>query len=295
MKNMIFSLLFLLVFMTSNAQSDFQGMAVYQSKTGTSDFKSRLEGNKQITPEMQKMIEERMKGMFEKTFILNFDKLASIYKEEEKLEAPGMQQMGSMRMMNSMMGGGGTHYKNVKTKSYTVDKEFMGKEFLIQDSLPKLVWKMETETRMIGGYNCMKATAVRQVSKSDFRNLRPKKNDEAKTTKADDKDKKTNFMDEVEMPKEIIVTAWYSPEIPVNQGPENYWGLPGLILEVNDGKTTILCSKIVLNAKEKTEIKAPTTGKVVSQKEYDETVVKKMEEMRAMNQNGNGVFKMGGN
>jgi GLPGLI family protein len=295
MKNMIFSLLFSLVFMTSNAQSDFQGMAVYQSKTGTSDFKSRLEGNKQITPEMQKMIEERMKGMFEKTFILNFDKSASIYKEEEKLEAPGMQQMGGMRMMNSMMGGGGTHYKNVKTKSYTVDKEFMGKEFLIQDSLPKLVWKMETETRMIGGYNCMKATAVRQVSKSDFRNLRPKKSDEAKTAKADDKDKKTNFMDEVEMPKEIIVTAWYSPEIPVNQGPENYWGLPGLILEVNDGKTTILCSKIVLNAKEKTEIKAPTAGKVVSQKEYDETVVKKMEEMRAMNKNGNGVFKMGGN
>jgi GLPGLI family protein len=295
MKNMIFSLLFSLVFMTSNAQSDFQGMAVYQSKTGTSDFKSRLEGNKQITPEMQKMIEERMKGMFEKTFILNFDKSASIYKEEEKLEAPGMQQMGGMRMMNSMMGGGGTHYKNVKTKSYTVDKEFMGKEFLIQDSLPKLVWKMETETRMIGGYNCMKATAVRQVSKSDFRNLRPKKSDEAKTAKADDKDKKTNFMDEVEMPKEIIVTAWYSPEIPVNQGPENYWGLPGLILEVNDGKTTILCSKIVLNTKEKTEIKAPTAGKVVSQKEYDETVVKKMEEMRAMNKNGNGVFKMGGN
>jgi hypothetical protein len=62
---------------------------------------------------MQKMIEERMKKMFEKTFILNFDKSASIYKEEEKLEAPGTQQ-GGMRMMSSMMGGGGTYYKNVK-------------------------------------------------------------------------------------------------------------------------------------------------------------------------------------
>lgn len=51
------------------------------------------------------------------------------------------------------------------------------------------------------------------------------------------------------------MTAWYTPEIPVNQGPENYWGLPGLILEINDGTTTILCSKIVLNAKEKVEIK----------------------------------------
>jgi GLPGLI family protein len=294
MKKFILSLSLLLVFLTSNAQSDFQGIAVYQSKTSTADFKSRFEGNKDITPEMQKMIEERMKSMFEKTFILNFDKSASIYKEEEKLETPGSQG-GGMRMMSSMMGGGGTHYKNVKTKSYTVDKEFMGKEFLIQDSLPKLNWKMESETRMIGGYNCMKATAVRPVSKSDFRNMRLKKKDENQTTKTEDKDKKTNFMDDVEMPKEIVVTAWYSPEIPINQGPENYWGLPGLILEVNDGKTTILCSKIVLNTKEKAVIKAPTSGKVISQKEYDETVVKKMEEMRAMQgQGGNGGFRMGG-
>jgi GLPGLI family protein len=294
MKKFILSLSLLLVFLTSNAQSDFQGIAVYQSKTSTADFKSRFEGNKDITPEMQKMIEERMKSMFEKTFILNFDKSASIYKEEEKLETPGSQG-GGMRMMSSMMGGGGTHYKNVKTKSYTVDKEFMGKEFLIQDSLPKLNWKMESETRMIGGYNCMKATAVRPVSKSDFRNMRLKKKDENQTTKTEDKDKKTNFMDDVEMPKEIVVTAWYSPEIPINQGPENYWGLPGLILEVNDGKTTILCSKIVLNTKEKANIKAPTSGKLISQKEYDETVVKKMEEMRAMQgQSGNGGFRMGG-
>jgi predicted GIY-YIG superfamily endonuclease len=62
-------------------------------------------------------------------------------------------------------------------------------------------------------------------------------------------------MDGWEMPKEISITAWYTPEIPINQGPENYWGLPGLILEVTDGKTVILCSKLVLNTKEKKETK----------------------------------------
>mgnify|MGYP003447506835 CR=1 FL=1 len=90
-----------------NAQN-FQGMAVYESKTSTSDFMKGMGGNREITPEMQKQIEERMKKMFEKTFILNFDKTASIYKEEEKLDAPGGQQQGG-RMMMSMMGGGGTH------------------------------------------------------------------------------------------------------------------------------------------------------------------------------------------
>jgi hypothetical protein len=38
-------------------------------------------------------------------------------------------------------------------------------------------------------------------------------------------------------------------------------GFTRLILEVNDGKTVILCSKVVLNSKTKAEIKAPTKGK----------------------------------
>jgi GLPGLI family protein len=298
MSKIIFTIAFVLTVHLGIMAQEFQGMAVYESKTSTADFKTRMQGNKDITPEMQKNIEDRMKTMFEKTFILNFDKSASIYKEEEKLDAPTQGGGGGMRMMGSMLGGGGTFYKNVKDKSYTVDKEFMGKEFLVKDSLPNLKWKMEAETRVIGGFNCFKATAVRPVSKTDFRNFRPKKEDEAAAKPKDD-EKKTDFMSGIEVPKEVVVIAWYTPEVPVNQGPENYWGLPGLILEINDGKTVILCSKIVLNPKEKVEIKASTKGKVVSQVEYDEIVVKKMEEFREMNRgrggNGGMQIRMGGN
>ena len=94
MKKTFLILFFTLAYTASNAQKDFQGMAVYESKTSMSDFKARFEGNKNITPDMQKMMEERMKKMFEKTFVLNFDKSASIYKEEEKLESP--QSQGGM-------------------------------------------------------------------------------------------------------------------------------------------------------------------------------------------------------
>jgi GLPGLI family protein len=288
MKKIVFYLALILLGTQAQAQKDFQGMAVYESKTQAPKFEG-MRGNRDITPEMQKNMEERMKQMLEKTFILNFDKSASIYKEEEKLEAPGQQQGGMRVMMNSFMGGGGTFYKDVKTKSYTVDKEFMGKEFLVVDSLPKLNWKLEQETKQIGGYTCYKATAVKEASKTDFRNFRPKNDDDKKAeVKTDDTKKtsgetKTNFADNFEIPKEITITAWYSPEIPVNQGPENYWGLPGLILEINDGKTVILCSKIVLNAKDKVTIKPSTKGKVISQKDYDDTVIKKMEEFREMN------------
>lgn len=262
MKKTFLILFFTLAYTASNAQKDFQGMAVYESKTSMSDFKARFEGNKNITPDMQKMMEERMKKMFEKTFVLNFDKSASIYKEEEKLESPQSQGGMGIRMMGSFTGGGGTFYKNVKDKTYVVDKEFMGKEFLVKDSLATLNWKMEAETRVIGGYTCYKATAVKAASKTDFRNFRPRKEGEVKK-EADQpsEGKKTNFMDAVEMPKEITIAAWYTPEIPVNQGPEGYWGLPGLILEINDGKTTILCSKVVLNPKDKAEIKPSTKEK----------------------------------
>ena len=276
---------------------NFQGFAVYESKTSTAEFAKGISGNRDITPDMQKQIEDRMKKMFEKTFILNFDKSASIYKEEEKLDAPGEQ--GGRRMMASMMGGGGTHYKNVKDKQFIVDKEFFGKEFLIKDSLPKYDWKMEGESKQIGNYTCFKATAVVKVNESDFRNFRfknrDKKETETKTETVKDtaKAKKTNFTEDWEMPKENTITAWYCPEIPVNQGPENYWGLPGLILEVNDGKTVMLCTKIVMNAKDKVEIKPATKGKQVTQTEYNDIVKKKMEEMQEMN-SGPGGQQRGG-
>jgi GLPGLI family protein len=298
MKKIFLAVLSLTAFMAT-AQKDFQGMAVYESKTSTAEFAKNFDGNKDMTPEMKTQIMERMKKMFEKTFVLNFDKSASIYKEEEKLDAPG--QGGGGRMMASFMGGGGTYFKNVKEKQYTVDKEVFGKEFLIKDSLPNLKWVLSDESKKIGDYTCFKATAVKEASKTDFRNFRRKKEEPKKETdegKVDEKatsekkeEKKTNFFAEIDMPKEVTVTAWYCPEIPVNQGPDEYWGLPGLIMEVNDGKTVIMCSKLVLNVKEKIEIKAPTGGDKVTQKEYDDIMIKKMKEMSEM---GGGPGSRGG-
>lgn len=298
MKKIFLAVLSLTAFMAT-AQKDFQGMAVYESKTSTAEFAKNFDGNKDMTPEMKNQIMERMKKMFEKTFVLNFDKSASIYKEEEKLDAPG--QGGGGRMMASFMGGGGTYFKNVKEKQYTVDKEVFGKEFLIKDSLPNLKWVLSDESKKIGDYTCFKATAVKEASKTDFRNFRRKKEEPKKETdegKVDEKatsekkeEKKTNFFAEIDMPKEVTVTAWYCPEIPVNQGPDEYWGLPGLIMEVNDGKTIIMCSKLVLNVKEKIEIKAPTGGDKVTQKEYDDIMIKKMKEMSEM---GGGPGSRGG-
>ena len=42
-----------------------------------------------MTEEQKKQIAERMKSLFEKTYQLTFNKFESVYKEEDKLEAPG--------------------------------------------------------------------------------------------------------------------------------------------------------------------------------------------------------------
>lgn len=271
--------IFLLIGNTIFAQ-DFQGVATYQSKT-TVDFDDF--GGRQMSEEQKKQIEERMKSMFEKTYKLNFNKFESIYKEEDKLEAPGAG--GGMRFGGFMASfSGGPQYKNVKESQLLQEQEFFGKQFLVKDSLPKFEWKMGTETKQIGQYLCFKATAIKKVSDTDFMNFRrrDRTNEEEKKEGevAKDSTKTNNPMDEIEIPKEIEVTAWYTPQIPINQGPDEYWGLPGLILEVNAGRTTILCSKIVINPHEKEDIQALTKGKEVTRQEYNDIVKQKVEEMR---------------
>ena len=265
----------LFVTVLSFAQKDFQGKAYYESKT-TVDMSNF--GGGQLSEERKKEIAGRMKSMLEKTFILTFNQSESIYKEEERLEAPSN---GRGPGFGAMSFTGGDQYKNVRNQELLQEQEFFGKQFLIKDELQQLKWELGSETKTIGQYTCFKATAIKEASGFDISNFgrRP----------SGDEDKK----DEEEKPKEIVVTAWYTPQIPVNQGPDAYWGLPGLILEINADKTTILCSKIVLNPSEKDEMKVPSKGKEVTQVEYDAIVKKKMEEMQAM-RGGRGGNRGGG-
>ncbi len=268
MKSILLKSFTLVIFLISTllTAQDFQGKAMYQTK---SSLEMDLAGSG-IPADRIKMIKERMKSQLENTYTLTFNKTASTYKEEEKLDQ-GNSGRGGMRFM--MIGGGpsGSHYKNTQTKITAKESEFSGKNFLIKDDLIAYEWKMEEATKMIGEHLCFKATTVveRPVRNTNFSFGRRNNNDKKKK----------------EEPKEpvvelIIVTAWYTLDIPVSHGPDDYWGLPGLILEVQDGNTHILCSKIVMNPKEKSEIKAPKKGKVVTQKEYDKIIEEKTKEMR---------------
>lgn len=267
----------------AQSQKDFQGKAYYQTKTSV-DLDQW--GGREMSAERKKQIMDRMKSFLEKEYVLTFNRIESIYKEEEKLEAPGSRGWGSFGSSFT----GGPKYKNIKTKALLQDQEFFGKQFLIKDDLKSLEWKMVSETKKIGNYVCFKATATKTVDKFDWRSMRRRSKPKDKKAIKPEQDsinattdeKEIDPMAEVEVPKTIEVTAWYTLQIPVSQGPDDYWGLPGLILEVNADRTTILCTKIVMNPKEKEIINQPEKGEVVTQAEYTKIITKKMQEMREM-------------
>ncbi|WP_431137126.1 GLPGLI family protein [Psychroserpens mesophilus] len=288
MKSITITFLTLLLFISGSLLAqDFQGQAIYQTKT-TVDMSGW--GGGQMSDQQKKQIAERMKSMLEKTYVLNFTRSESTYKEEEKLDAPGSGGSRWGGMMSSFTGG--PQYKNVKDNVILQEQEFFGKQFLVKDSLPQLEWKLSSETKTIGQYTCFKATTTKPVDEMDFMSMRrrgrdndAKKEDEKKegTETADStKTDSDNPMEEFEVPKFVIVTAWYTPQIPVSTGPGEYHGLPGLILEVQADRTVMLCTKIIMNPQEKEDITRPDKGEVVTREAYNTIMKEKIEEMRQM-------------
>ena len=261
-----FSVIFLVILLSSGftpkknkSVQDFQGKAYYFSKAkmdlGT--WGARLnEGQK-------KEVEARLKNRLQKNYVLTFDKEESFFEEEDQLDA----MSGATDSWGKNFTPG-HQYKNVKTNSQVQNQEFYGKNFLVKDSLQPIVWVMGKETKEIGNYTCFKATASIPTNELTWYNFSWNRLNET----ADDSAK-----DDIAM---TIVEAWYTPQIPVGHGPLEYWGLPGLILEVSAGNTTMLCSKIIINPKEQVEIKAPEKGKIVSKQEYQQIISKKMIEFR---------------
>lgn len=241
---------------------DIQGIATYKTQR-----KMEVElDSSQVNDAMREQIMVMLKKQFEREYTLEFTKDESIYKEEEKLDAPRNTMSGGMMFV--AIGGGESDilYKNLAENRFANQNEMFSKQFLIKDSIASREWKLEKETKNIGQYSCFKATYTYEREPMRMR------------TSGTDAETDSTDEEEVEM-ETITVTAWYTPQIPVKNGPGSYDGLPGLILEIGDGELSILCSKVVFNPKNGLDIKEPHKGKVVTQAVYDEIMEKKMEEM----------------
>ncbi|MGB3467873.1 MAG: GLPGLI family protein, partial [Cyclobacteriaceae bacterium] len=139
-------------------------------------------------------------------------------------------------------------YKNIATSTLLDQKEIEDKMFLVKDKLQKVNWKLGDQNKKIGEYSVRNATALMDGE---------------------------------------TVTAWFTADIPVNNGPGEFWGLPGLILSVDmpDG-TKITCEEITI--KSGVTIEVPKKGKEVSPEEYADLEAQYIENIKSQYGSGSG-------
>lgn len=239
----LLSILILFIFQISNGQ-EITGIATYKAFM---KFDLELDSTK-VNDDMRDRLKQILNQQTQKEYELYFSNNESVFKEKEKLETPGSNVFGNSTV--SVSGGFGSFYNNLRQKRFVNQFDLYSKLFLVSDTLENQDWKLEKETKSIGEYVCFKAIRMR-ISENE----------------------------ETGEKKETLITAWYTPQIPVSLGPSLYRGLPGLILEVQDGDFTYLCSQIVLNPKNGVTIAPAKKGTKVSQKEYDRIQKKKNKEM----------------
>lgn len=141
-------------------------------------------------------------------------------------------------------------YVDFGSGAITETREFMGRTFLISGDRPTYQWKLGTEQREFLGYMVQKATAVHDGAE---------------------------------------IEAWFTPQIPVQAGPADFGGLPGLILvlSVDSGHLLYSASEVNLEGLGDVEIAPPTEGEMVTREEYEAIVAEKIEEIRATRGEGN--------
>lgn len=258
-----------LLFTAIAEAQEFQGKAEYFSKIIIKDkIGKEVKPIKEMDPEFDKLFQEALKKATEKEYLLTFNKSEALYEEKQQLEKPDASSQGMAVMVS--FSESGKKYINAKDMKNISEDEIFGKEFLIVEPLIKPDWKLIDESKKIGQYNCFKAQLVIPVTEREQKEYEEfLKKEEIKPA-----------LFKMEKPEDKVVTAWYTPEIPVSFGPNNYWGLPGLILEINEGEAVILCSKVTLSNKEKSKIKVPNTGQKVSQNEFDKIQKEKFDSMK---------------
>ncbi len=252
---------------TLSAQN-FEGKATYQSARKMDGFGFKGEG---MSPEMEEQLKKQMAKQFQREYELVFNLSESVWKEAESLGGgPATASSGGMVIQMSTVGGGLT-YKNTAENLFMQESDVFGKPFLVKDDLEPLEWEITQESKKIGNYTAYKAiyTNVRESMSMSFNS-------------DEDQNEMKTVMDTIKL------EAWYTPEIPVSQGPTRYWGLPGLIMEINDGSMSYVCTKVVLNPEEGVKIKRPSKGKEVTREELRAITEEKTKEMMEKYSNGGG-------
>lgn len=258
MKQAVFTAMITILTGTVQAQQT-EGRVVYER---TMQMQIQVDDNEEMSRMMPKSRTDR--------FELNFANNRSVWKHMEEDNNADEISGNGMQIRMVAPGTDDISFFNFDNGIKVEQRELFGKQFLVTDSIRKLVWKLGEETKTILNHTCRKAVAQR-ISKRMMMNI-----DNGK-------------MERKEVDDTTAIVAWFTADIPVSAGPEVQGQLPGLVLalDMGDGRVTYLAKEIAATA-DMTAIKEPTKGKKVTPEGFTAERNKMMEEMEKNNQGGGG-------
>lgn len=214
-----------------------EGVITYEIKV---NLHRRLPADRQ---DMKAMIPE-FRTTKEQLF---FNTTESLYKPLIEDEEEDANTSGGGGFQIRMQQPNNEFYFDQSTRVIVSKQEFMGKNYLIEDTLKMAPWKFGNETKTIQGYEC----------------------------------KQAYYTDESRPEQKQEITAWYTDQIRPFLGPERFHSLPGAVLavDINNGERVLVARSIELRALKKNEMKRPNSGQKTTQAEFRTMVEEQMKQM----------------
>jgi GLPGLI family protein len=218
---------------------------VFAQTEGVITYETKINVHRNLPADRQEMKNMIPEFRYLKDLMV-FNANESLYKpvieeEDDQFDSGGGggMQMRFARPQNE-------NYVNQEQSKKIMLQDFMGKKYLIEDSLSVMAWKFGTETKEINGYTCKQASFYFEERKQNL-------------------------------------VAWYTDKLRPFLGPENFNTLPGAVLQVdiNDGERVITAKTIELRPLKKNELKVPSGGTKTTRDEFRKMMNEQMERMRA--------------
>lgn len=213
-----------------------------QNNEGIIIFEEKVNVHRSLPPDA-----EDMKAMIPEFRIhqseLLFNATESLYRNIEEEDDDDADSGGGGGIVMKIQRPEATFYRNFTTKRKVDYREFMGKNYLIEDTLAGGNWKMSGQSKQVLGYNCMSATMTDTTRKRE-------------------------------------ITAWFTDAMGLSTGPQTFGQLPGMVLEVdiNNGEIVISAKKVEFKKLKKGELEAPKKGEKITEAEFQKRVADALRE-----------------
>lgn len=205
-----------------------------QHLQGTIFYERKIDAWRHIDDEQMKaMVPQFQTGQYE----LLYRDSVCFYNAVPKDEAPDPfdnQGPGGNRFVMRFggPGDGGVLVRNYSSGQLLEQTTLADVQYVINDSIRSLPWKLSTDTLTILGHLCKKATAVSPRYNSP-------------------------------------IIAWYCEDIPIPVGPDHFGSLPGAILKLDvDNSSMVFTATRLSSAVDTKNMKTPT-GKMITRAAFE--------------------------